>query len=224
MDNSSDSILQSSEASSISSFSTSPTSLTSSGSFTDKIQNLGFTSWLLIIVILAFLGLNIFAYLAKGTDAVTNIFKPIVESTLGLFAYITGQTVSAAAEGGKAVVGVAAGTAETALNVVQDIATPQDANSSLKRSAVKDQEPDIMQANALNKALNTQKKSSQKTMNDYEADDSLSEIQGRNKSGWCYIGEDRGFRSCMEVGPNDACMSGDIFPTQEVCINPSLRP
>jgi hypothetical protein len=43
------------------------------------------------------------------------------------------------------------------------------------------------------------------------------------KSGFCYIGEDRGFRRCIKVGEGDKCMSGDIFPTDEICVNPSLR-
>jgi hypothetical protein len=60
----------------------------------------------------------------------------------------------------------------------------------------------------------------------YTADDSMSNIQqskSSNKSGWCYIGEDRGFRSCIQVSENEKCMSGDIFPSQEICINPNLR-
>jgi len=44
------------------------------------------------------------------------------------------------------------------------------------------------------------------------------------KSGYCYVGEDRGFRSCIEVGESTKCMSGEIFPTREVCVNPKLRP
>ena len=55
-----------------------------------------------------------------------------------------------------------------------------------------------------------------------EADDSTSRTQMKpqSKAGFCYIGEDRGFRSCIEVGEGDICMSGDIFPTNEICINP----
>ena len=58
-----------------------------------------------------------------------------------------------------------------------------------------------------------------------EADESTSRIQMNptSKSGFCYIGEDRGFRSCIEVGEGDVCMSGDIFPTESICINPNLR-
>ena len=58
-----------------------------------------------------------------------------------------------------------------------------------------------------------------------EADDSTSSIQMKptSKSGFCYIGEDRGFRNCINVGEGDVCMSGDIFPTEAICINPNLR-
>jgi hypothetical protein len=78
------------------------------------------------------------------------------------------------------------------------------------------------QQNQLNQTLN----SAQVETQVYEADESSSSIQGSkagNKSGWCYIGEDRGFRSCIKVGEQDTCMSGDIFPSQEICVNPSLR-
>ena len=56
-------------------------------------------------------------------------------------------------------------------------------------------------------------------------DDSMSSTQrlGPSKSGYCYIGEDRGFRSCIPVRDGDVCMSGDIFPSQAICVNPSLR-
>ena len=54
------------------------------------------------------------------------------------------------------------------------------------------------------------------------ADEAGSSTQSR-KSGYCYIGEDRGVRSCTMVGEGDSCMSGDIFPTRAICINPNLR-
>lgn len=60
--------------------------------------------------------------------------------------------------------------------------------------------------------------------NEYIADDSNSNIQQMSgKLGFCYIGEDRGFRSCAPVGVNDMCMSGDIFPSMDVCVNPNLN-
>lgn len=44
-----------------------------------------------------------------------------------------------------------------------------------------------------------------------------------SKPGYCYIGEDRGFRSCVRVRNGDKCMSGEIFENQAQCINPNMR-
>jgi len=56
-------------------------------------------------------------------------------------------------------------------------------------------------------------------------DDSTSKTQKHQsgKAGYCYIGEDRGFRSCIKVEAGDKCMSGDVYSRQDICMNPSLR-
>ena len=75
----------------------------------------------------------------------------------------------------------------------------------------------------LNIALNsTQEQPPLQNGDDYEAHEAKSSFQ-ENKSGWCFIGEDSGGRSCSNVGLNDTCMSGEIFPSKDVCINPKLR-
>jgi hypothetical protein len=76
---------------------------------------------------------------------------------------------------------------------------------------------------ALNKATPNLRRKNEPS---YSADDSYSSVQmskSSSKSGWCFIGEDRGFRSCTQVGNNDSCMSGDIFASREICVNPNLR-
>ena len=219
------SILQSSDSSSPDIFSSNSfTADTSSSSgFLETLQNISMTTWLLIILILAFLGFNIFIYLAKGTQEVNSFFAPLLTKFASLFGNVTGQVVDVSAEGAKAVVSTTAGAVDTGLSAVQDI-TPNKAKSSVPSEPVSQQnQHDIMSQNTLNKALNSSQ-SKQPTSNDYEADDASSNIQGgAPKPGWCYIGEDRGFRTCAQVGVNDKCMSGDIFPSQEICINPSLR-
>ena len=56
-----------------------------------------------------------------------------------------------------------------------------------------------------------------------KADNKTQLSHSRHKSGYCYIGEDRGFRSCIKVNEKEICDSGDIFPTKDICINPKLR-
>jgi methyl-accepting chemotaxis protein len=47
--------------------------------------------------------------------------------------------------------------------------------------------------------------------------------QNVNQNSYCYIGYDNGQRECIEAYAGDICMSGEIFPTMDVCINPTLR-
>jgi len=219
MDNSnnlSSSILQSSETS----FPSSNTSLSGDDSgFFESLKNINMTTWLLITLILAFLGFNIFVYLAKGTQGIADFFGPITQKLFGTTAYVAGQTVDVAAEGAKAVVSGTATTVNTGLSAVQDI-TPNNATSSIQSQPVQGQPTTRPSDNGLNKALNT----SQEQNMDYQAVEASSSVHsGGGQSGWCFVGEDRGFRSCALVNEDDKCMSGDIFPSQELCINPNLR-
>jgi hypothetical protein len=201
--------------------SSSNSTITSSNSFLDTIKNISIFTWVIIFFILAFLGFNIFIYLAKGTQDITNFFSPIINYFIKLFGGVTSQVVDVSAEGAKEVVDTAANITTSGLSAVQQT-TP----GGLKTTPVQTTIPqaDIMQTNTLNKALNSSTSEKQKSSTDYEADESTSTIQnGASKSGWCYIGEDRGFRSCAKVGVDDKCMSGEIFPSNEICINPNLR-
>lgn len=222
--NFSSSILQSSEASfpAENIVSTNASSETSSG-FLDSIKNINITTWLIIILILAFLGLNIFVYLAKGTEDITNFFAPFVQKIFGITIGTTSQVIDVSAEGAKAVVGGTANVINSGLTAVQNI-TPNTVSSTINSQTVQGTMPqqDVTVNNTLNRALNTSK-SQQNTNNDYEAHEASSSVHGAGKAGWCYIGEDRGFRTCAKVGVDDVCMSGDIFPSHEICVNPSLR-
>jgi hypothetical protein len=226
MDNSnnlSNSILQSSEVSFPSLGTNSDSGSNSSSGFFESFQNINGTTWIIIIMILAFLGFNIFVYLAKGTQTISDIFAPIIGKIFGTTVAVTGQTVDVAAEGAKAVVGGTANVVNTSLTAVQSV-TPNAAPSSIKTQQVQNTIPqqNHLANDSLNKALNTSKQS-QSQQNDYEAHDASSSVHTTDKPGWCYVGEDRGYRSCSQVGVNDQCMSGDIFPSQELCMNPNLR-
>jgi hypothetical protein len=196
-------------------------STSSSGGF---FSGMSITTLLLIILILAFLGFNIFVYLAQGTQTIADIFGPLVKMVFGTTLAVTGEVVDVSAEGAKKVVGGTANVIEKGLTAIQDI-TP---NATIAPSKVKgepvSQEPPIQQQDlsTLNRALNNAK-NQQPVENDYQAYEASTSVHSAGKSGWCYIGQDRGFRSCAQVGANDTCMSGDIFPTHEICMNPNLR-
>jgi hypothetical protein len=51
----------------------------------------------------------------------------------------------------------------------------------------------------------------------------VEDLPPTKKNGWCSVGTDRGIRSCVDIGYNETCISQDIYPTRDKCINPNLR-
>jgi len=200
-------------------------SLTATSSDGGWFSHFDWRVWIFIIFILAFLGINIFVYLAKGTQTLADLLAPISQYFGGTAINATKQTVNVSATGAKTGIDVAAGTVTTGLDVVQQTA------GSIKGAPAIDQQTnayDNTLSTALNSAISSlnQTGGAQHDVPTYQADDSYSSIQASKtagKAGWCYIGEERGIRSCIAVGENDQCMSGDIFPSQEICVNPNLR-
>jgi hypothetical protein len=208
-----------------SSTSTATSTSTSGNSFLNYIYSISLTTWLLIILILAFLGFNVFIYLAKGTQEITSIFSPIINKIASILGGVTGQIVDVSAEGAKGAVNVSANVINSGLTAVQNITPGHNEQQGTPVQHTVEEENQI-QNSSLGNALNTSVSENQiYSSNEFQADDSLSSIQrgSAGKAGWCFIGEDRGFRTCESVGPNDQCMSGEIFPSNEICINPNLR-
>ena len=194
--------------------------------------NITWQTWIIIILLLALIGINIFVYLAKGTDFAANIFNDLFAPLLKLFGYTTlettKQTIQTSATGTKAGVDVVSNSTVSAINtgeqVISSVPQGQMASSSQQGMPVQQQQPassnQYSQESSLEKALEN---ASQSVSQGPSPDDSRSVFQSNGKAGWCFIGQDQGVRTCSEIGVNDMCMSGDIFPTQEICMNPNLR-
>lgn len=213
----------------------SPLFQSGNNSIGDFFSNITWQTWIIIIIVLAVLGFNIFIYLAKGTQVFANVIEQVTSWFSGLFGNSLSdtakQTVNVSATGAKAGIDVAANTTTGAIDKTSNIgtttpvvgqtayssqATTGSGNKVTTNANVEQQQEDSLQ-NALNDASQS---------SNVQADDSYSSIQmtkSSGKAGWCFIGAEKGVRSCMEVGVNDQCMSGDIFPSQEICVNPRLR-
>lgn len=205
------------------------TSGSSSGfSFSNMFSETSWQTWLIVVLILAVLGFNIFYYLASGTQFFANVVSPYIkyfsELVGGTIGNTTKEIVTTSATGTKAGVDI---TADTITSSIDALGSAIEGTSTAVTQTGQDIEKEVSTSpeNPLNNALQQQQQQG-KAPDSFQADDSYSSIQSgksSSKSGWCYIGEERGIRSCSQVGPNDQCMSGDIFPTSQICVNPTLR-
>lgn len=168
---------------------------------------------ILIVVVLALLGLNIFSYLAKGTDVMGDFLTK-------LSSYIpktASKIIDTSIVGTELAADVAAGTVKDAGNVLSR-------ELDLKRK-------DLWESrdNGVRKSIQNRDMQGINKFPQHEPDKSYKEspednnIQEKRKPGYCYIGTDRGYRSCIKINRRDQCESNKIFPSMDICINPSLR-
>ena len=168
------------------------------------------------IIVLAILGINVLLYLGLYTEMFADSLRPIIKNIFGFFGYTL-------AEGTKITTNNIAKGSSAAIDVVSDTA-----NKTIDFA----KEGTIGTVNALQNATDYNKlKNRINKKNDKEkyespiSDVDTSNIQNNpaSKKGYCLVGEQQGIRSCVRVTNDDTCMSGEIFPSRSLCINPRLR-
>ena len=158
---------------------------------------------ILIVAIVGFLAYNLYLYFTEGTDVLGKYF---------------GIGITGAAKGTEiAVDTVAEGTKDT-VSVAQNVT-----NKGLDAVAEGGEEITKRSESPIERQLD-EEENTEKEAEDVDANSSFaSNLKKTVKGGYCYIGTDRTFRSCVKVDPGDVCMSNKIFPTKDICINPNLR-
>ena len=163
------------------------------------------------ILILAILGINIFLYMGLYTELFADTAKPFLQYMVSAFGYTLEE-----------------GTKITTDNIHSGAVAAVDIASSAKKG-VFEETNDFIDSNMESTQNVTDYDKIKKNKSTYKSpvhDEDGSDIQNNpvtNKKGFCLVGEQQGIRSCITVGKSDTCMSGDIFPSRNLCINPKLR-
>ncbi len=172
-----------------------------------------------VIILLSFIGINIFTYLKGGVDAITYflkkatdpIIKPIAKEATPIEKTVTKKKP------------VPKKVKPLKIEKEQKPAPPPPA----PRKKLKGKGGEVKKDDTVDKAwkLAQEEEDEDGNCSDPEPDsDILSEIQKGRKSGWCYVGTDRGYRSCVKITEQDQCLSGKVYQTEAICRDPDLRP
>ena len=153
---------------------------------------------ILIVAVILFLAYNTYLYFYEGTD--------IFQKFFGIILFNTGKgtqnVFKTTGDGTTEVINVTEKTGRGVGKAVSNIGRNIEERSTLKK--------------AIERPSRKEKK--------VNADDSTeSNIQQKKSSGYCYIGSDRGYRTCVKMERNDTCASGKVFPSKDICVNPNLR-
>jgi len=166
--------------------------------------------FLLILLILSFLGINMLAISGNLIQTIVNIFGPLVTQILSVFGYTAGTLIDKSAEivtdTAKTGIDIAGGTVGSIGDLLKDASRPGVGDKAKQQ---------------LDQSINLSKHPNKQP----EPDSTTNPIQkpiSSGKSGWCLVGEYEGRRGCIQVGQEDKCLSGQVFPNQKMCLNPTL--
>jgi len=162
---------------------------------------------LTILLILSFLGINLLDIVSNIIKSIVYILGPFISQILAVFGYTSGTLINKSAD-------VVSDTAKIGIDIAEG--TVQNIGNLLISASSGSIKP-------LDIKLSQDKPTSAPTQP--AEDTSENPIQkpiSASKSGWCLIGEYENRRGCIEVGEQDKCLSGQIFPNQKMCLNPTM--
>jgi hypothetical protein len=192
----------------------------------------GFSNNIIIIILCGII------FLILLNDNIGNIFRNIALITynlvmriLALFGLVTGSAINITADLAGDVARTGVDITEGTLHSVGNILTGSNNNQGLGANI------QTLSANIQKLGANTQVQQSNldNTLNNSTVgqqnaqipnpDTTASPIQNsisQEKNAWCLVGEYKGRRGCIEVSEYDKCMSGQVYPSQKMCLNPAL--
>lgn len=167
-------------------------------------------STLLFLLILSSLGINILNVLGDLVESLTRIFGPLIKQILSVLGYTAGTVIDETA-------GVATDVATAGIEIAGD--SVQTVGNLLKDMSVSN--INVQSRQELDRTLNTNTVD-MSGLNEDVSENPIQKPITSNKTKWCLVGEYEGSRGCVEISEGDKCMSNQVFPSQKMCLNPTM--
>lgn len=181
---------------------------------------------LIVLLLFSFLGINLLTVFGNVFQQFANLVIPFIERVLNILGFTLGSFANISAD----VIEDVGKSSLTILNDgVHDITDVMMNGIPPRQNETPDHThpaPAPVQTDHLDKDLS--KGPTVDVSNAAIPSSSSSPMQtsiaATSKSSWCLTGEYKERRGCIEIGENDRCMSGQVFPTQALCLNPNIQP
>jgi hypothetical protein len=163
---------------------------------------------LILLLILSFLGINLLQVTGDFLQSIVQLFGPIVYQFLSLLGLTTGTVINKTTDVVEDTAKVSVDLAGGAVHDIGDLLI--NASKNVPNTPILDDK--------INKSFikQTPEPVPDKTENP------IQNPVTSNKTKWCLVGEYQGRRGCIEISEQDKCISGQVFPEQKLCLNPTL--
>jgi hypothetical protein len=183
-----------------------PISSPTSSPISDGLKNV-LIMILLVILVLSLLGINVFTIFGNALQKLIDIFNPIVSKVLKDLGYASGNVISSTSD-------IVADTSKTGIDILNG--TVHSVGDLLLKASGQGA------GASLDSQINQPPIIAPKPPSPNESSSPIQSTPSVNKNQWCLVGEYNGVRGCISVSDQDKCLSGQVFPTQQMCLNPNL--
>lgn len=209
-------------------FPSSTTTTTTNSSFTDmpslsspnSVMNMQTVLIILLLLLLLIIisGLNIFNILGSFFQDLANFFGPVITQFLNALGYSAGTALDKVSDVSADVAKGGIDLVDGALNNVGGL-LKGDNNAMPTPTTTNMPTPSMEPPNTPPPNTPTEPPT------EPSPDSSENNIQKpitADKWNWCLVGEYQNKRGCVEITDSDKCMSGQVFPSQKMCLNPTF--
>lgn len=151
-----------------------------------------FIVFLLFIVILTYFGINLLNIAGNAIQSGVVTLTPVISSFFDVLGDSTGNAIIAISDVTADVATTGVDIAEGALHNVGNLLIGENTVGAGPQRKINDPRPDV-------------------------AEDSIQKSLASAKTKWCLVGEYQSKRGCIDISESDKCMSGEIFPNEEMC-------
>lgn len=152
---------------------------------------------LLILIALTYFGINVMSIFGNAIQNGVDVLSPTFSNFLALVGYSTGTAINKTAEITSTAATNGIELAEGATQNIGNIIIGDEAVGHKKYGAPSDPLPD-------------------------SPEDSIQKSLSSSKTKWCLVGEYQNKRGCIDLSESDKCLSGQVFPSEEMCLNPAM--
>ena len=185
---------------------------------------------LIALLLLSFLGINLIKGVGDFVQYIINSIAYFLRPLLSDVSFVTGTVIDNSsdivADAGKTGIDIAHGTIQN----VSDLfirASDNEPNKEVNKvplTQIPRHKDEDRKEKKIDDVINSPKPPSTSTPRSDSTTNPIQKPISSNKVGWCLIDEYEGQRNCISVGEQDKCMSQQVYPTQKMCLNPTLTP
>ena len=170
---------------------------------------------LIFFLVVSFFGISLWNNLGNFLQSISDIFQPVINHFLHALGYSAGTALNKVSDVTADVAKGSIDIVDGAVNNIGDLLIGDNTHKPGDNT-----HSQIQHTTPPPPPPNTPTQPPEQPSPD-TSENAIQKPISSDKWNWCLVGEYQNKRGCIEITDSDKCMSGQVFPSQKMCLNPT---